>query len=275
MRVDFSKAAQVVNLLCEGVGIRAASRLTGLEEETVLNILETAGKHCEALLNTKLRNLKVNFVEIDELWAFVRCKQVNAREFSDDGDQYTFLATDSDTKLIISQAVAKRTKENAFWFIRDLQTRIDGRCQISTDGFDGYTGKGRFPGAIERNFGKDGVDYGTEIKMYESYAEGQRRYSAPVCIGAHRRRRLGNPDRNRINTSHAERTNLSVRIFNRRFTRLTLGYSKKLENHRHAVALFTAHFNFCRVHSAHKQTPAQAAGLTDRVWTVGKLLSKT
>src|SRR2546427_10059398 len=140
-------------------------------------------------------------------------------------------------------------------------------------GFSGYTGQGwRDPCQVATVFGQ-AINFGTEIKMYGRDAEGQRRYSAPPLTGVRRRARIGNPDRKTICTSHAERGNLSVRLFNRRFTRLTLGYSKKIENHRHAVAIYVAHFNFCRKHSAHGQTPAQAAGLTDHVWTVAELLN--
>lgn len=271
--MDFDKAAQVVHLLCEGVGIRAAGRLSGLDEHTVLNILESAGQHCADLLDRKVRDVKAEFVEVDELWSFIHCKQANAKEFTDQGDQYTFLATDSITKLIISHVVGKRTHENTYWFMRDLHGRIAGRCQLTSDGFDGYTGKGEKDGAVKKVF-DDNIDYATEVKLYGHNAEGQRRYSAPPLTGIRRRRRIGSPDRRMVTTSHAERCNLSVRLFNRRFTRLTLGYSKTLDNHRHAVALFVAHFNFCREHSTLEGlTPAMAAGLTDHVWTVKELLN--
>jgi IS1 family transposase len=273
-RVDFDKAAQVVHLLCEGVGVRAAGRLANLDEHTVLNILKSAGQHCPDLLDRKVQNVKAEYVEVDELWSFIRCKNANAREFTDDGDQYTFLATDSITKLIITHVVGKRTHENTYWFIRDLEQRVANRFQLTSDGFDGYTGKGGQPGAVKKVFG-DEIDYSTEIKEYGHNAEGQRRYSAPPLIGIRRRRRIGKPDRRMITTSHAERCNLSVRLFNRRFTRLTLGYSKTLDNHRHAVALFIAHFNFCREHSSLEGlTPACAAGLTDHTWTVKELLTQ-
>src|SRR6267142_623387 len=153
--------------------------------------------------------------------------------------------------------------------MRDLQSRISDCFQLTSDGFDGYTGKGKTLGAVKQVF-EDKIDYATEIKQYGHNAEGQRRYSAPPLTGIRRRRRIGNPVERMVTTSHAERCNLSVRLFNRRFTRLTLGYSKKLDNHRHAVALFIAHFNFCREHSAfkpEKMTPAMAAEITDHTWT--------
>lgn len=274
MRTAPGKAYQVVSLLAEGVGIRASERLTGLNRRTVLAVLQVAGQKCLRLLDYKVQNIAPKFVEVDELWSFCRCKQINARPFSDDGDQYVFLASDRETKLIISHVVGKRTHENTFWFLRDLRQRTVNRFQLSTDGFDGYTGQGRAPGQVARVFG-NAIDFGTEIKSYGHDPEGQRRYSAPPLTGIRRRCRLGNPNPRMVTTSHAERANLSVRLFNRRFTRLTLGYSKKIENHRHAVALFVAHFNFCRVHSSIKATPAMAAGLADHVWTVEELLKGT
>jgi len=283
IRTEADQSVRVVGMLCEGIGIRAAARLTRLDQKTILRILEAAGQHCAALLDAKVKGVNAEHVQVDELWSFVRTKEYNAVEFTDDGNQFVYLASDRDTKLIISHIVGRRTHENTFWFVRDLKDRLAGRCQLSTDGFDGYTGKGRQPGAIEQVFGEN-IDFGTEIKIYGHNAEGMRRYSAPPLQNTRRQRRIGNPDHDLISTSHAERLNLSVRLFGRRFTRLTLGYSKKLANHRHAVALFIAHFNFCRFHSslkikttetteAQQRTPAMAAGLTDHPWTVGELLA--
>jgi IS1 family transposase len=271
VRIDQSKAANVVHLLCEGVGIRAAARLARVDQSTVLNILETAGQQCDRLLDAKIQNVNAEQVAVDELWSFVYCKQANAEPFTDHGDQYVFLAIDKASKLILSHLVGKRTNENCYWFIRDIQGRIPHRFQLSSDSWGGYTGKGEQPGAVEKVFGEDGVDYGTERKMYRSTLS-IGGYSPPALLGISRRARLGDPDRRFINTSHAERLNLSARIFNRRFTRLTIGYSKTIENHRHALALFVAHYNFCRKHSAHGTTPAQAAQLTDHPWTIEQLL---
>lgn len=271
MRIDFTKAAQVVHLLCEGVGIRAIERLTQLNRRTVLNILETAGQKCASLLDSKIRGIKTEQVQVDELWAFVGCKQHNSKRSPDEGDQYTFLAIDRASKLIISHLVGKRIKFSANDFMLDLSQRIEGRFQLSSDAFPCYTGRN---GAVYRAFGEE-IDYGTEIKIYHNSREQKeyRRYSPPEMMATHRTSRIGEPDRKFINISHAERTNLSVRLFNRRQTRLTLGYSKKLANHKHAAAIFVAHFNFCRKHSAHGQSPAQAAGLTDHAWTISELVA--
>ena len=269
LRVDPEKAFMVIRLLCEGTGIRACERLTGLNRRTVLAVLETAGKKCARLLDTKLRNLKAEHIEVDELWSFVFCKQRKTTPFSPHGDQYTFLGTDRVSKLIISWLVGKRTQWNAQHFMLDLKSRLANRVQLTTDGFRPYY-DGQY-GAVPLAFGQ-GIDYATETKEFGAEADGERRYSPAECVSVRRVARIGNPNRNMICNNHVERTNLSARIFNRRFTRLTLGYSKKLENHTHAVALFVAHFNFCRKHSAHGQTPAMAARLTDHVWTVNELL---
>lgn len=271
MRIDRDKLCQVVHLLCEGTGIRACERLTGLSRRTVLSIVEQAGAQCARLLDTRLRNVKAEQVEVDELWGFVRCKQAIAAPDTNEGDQFTYLSMERTTKLIINWFVGKRTKENTDIFMHDLKARLANRVQLSTDGLDFYKGRKFCHGAVHRAFGYE-VDYGVEIKRYGYEMQNQRRYSAPPCIGVTRIAKLGNPVRNLICTSHAERTNLSVRIFSRRHTRLTLGFSKKFENHKHAIALFVAHFNFCRKHSTHGKTPAMASGLTDHVWTIQELL---
>jgi len=281
LRVPLNRAVQVVHLLCEGVGIRAIERLTQLNRRTVLNVLEVAGHKCKRLLDQKLRNLTAEQIQVDELYAFVNCKQHNTTvDDLERGDQYTYLSVDRKSKLIISHMIGKRTGDNCDAFMADLKTRIAGRFQLSTDGFSGYVG---YLGAVFQTF-KHGIDYGTEVKEYGRSIEGPRRYSPVVCLSARRTPQIGNPDRDFINTSHAERTNLSVRIFSRRHTRLTLGYSKKLFYHKCAVALFIAHFSFCRTHSALKlkatellraqeQTPAMAANLTSHVWGIEELLT--
>jgi transposase-like protein/IS1 family transposase len=282
LRIDPAKAVQVVHLLCEGVGIRAASRLTGVHQQTVLNILEVAGQKCAKLLDVKLRNLIVEQVQCDELFAFVGCKQQNtAIDDLERGDQYTYLSVDRKSKLIVSHFIGKRTGDNCHLFMQDLKQRIACRFQLSTDGFTGYVGH---RGAVFQTF-KDGIDYGTEMKYFGREIEGPRRYSPVVCVWTKRTSMIGDPDVDFINTSHAERTNLSVRLFSRRHTRLTLGYSKKLRYHKYAVALFIAHFNFCRTHSALKlkatdliraqeQTPAMAANLTSHIWSIEELLQQ-
>ncbi len=197
---------------------------------------------------------------------FVNCKQYHCpQDDLERGDQYTWLSMDRNTKLIINCMVMKRTVENSFVYMQDLKSRMDGRFQLSTDGWNGYTG---YNGAVIQTF-YNSIDYGVEVKHYGTGAEkGHRRYSPVKCQWSTRTAQVGNPDPKFINTSHVERANLSFRLFNRRLTRLTLGYSKKIENLRYAMAMFVAFYNFCRKHSAHGKTPAMEHGLTDHVWTV-------
>jgi IS1 family transposase len=271
LRVDFKQAVQVVHLLCEGMGIRAIERFTQLNRRTVLGILETAGHKCARLLDGKVRNLPARNVETDELYSFVHCKQErNKTQNPEWGEQFTFLSFERDTKLIIAYSVGKRTTENAQSHVQDLRNRLANRIQLSTDNFRGYRGA---TGAVATAFGATGVDYATLEKVYAKSSMPGSRFSAPVCIMVKKTARLGAPDRELICTSHVERQNLNFRLFNRRFTRLTLGFSKTLANLRRSVALLAAFWNFCWRHNTLKQTPAMAAGLTDHVWTVGELLA--
>jgi transposase-like protein/IS1 family transposase len=276
IRTDAGEAAKVIGMLCEGMGIRAISRLTGLDKKTILRILKSAGEHCARLLDEKIRNVKAEQVQADELCCFVQCRQHNTFEGdAERGHFFTFLSVDRASKLILNWRTAKRTQPDAIEFLTDLKSRVQNRFQLSTDGWRSYCGKA---GAVRRVFG-DTIDYATETKHFaaenphlSTVRFGLWKVDPKTIVSIQRKRKIGKPDMAFATTSHCERTNLSVRLFNRRFTRLTLGYSKKLENLRHAVALFIAHFNFCRVHSAHGQTPAQAAGLTDKAWTIAELL---
>lgn len=270
MHTAMEDAARVVHLLCEGVGVRACERLTGINRNTVLRILETVGAKCARLLDHKVQWVQAEQVQVDELWAYVFCKQKNNRTGdAEHGDQYTWLGIDRKTKLIIAWHVAKRDRTEAGYFMRDLRKRIATRCQLSTDGFSGYSGH---LGAVFQTFRHD-VDYASVTKLFASPpSEGPSRYSPAKCIGVKKEPQIGCPRIDMVCTSHVERQNLNMRLFNRRMTRLTLGYSKKVRNLRYAVAIQIAFHNFCRVHSAHKQTPAVAAGLTDHTWTIEELL---
>jgi len=272
LRIETQKVNEVVRLLCEGVGIRATSRLTGLNKETVLNILETVGEKCAAFHDATIRNVPTVNVETDELYSYVFCRQVqNRTKEPERGEQYTFLSFCRDSKLVISFFTGKRSWENTHEHVRDLKTRLAGRVQISTDNWKGYRGR---QGAIQEAFGVDGVNYGMLTKVYAKSSRPELRFAPQVCILCKKTPMLGQPDNDLICTSHVERQNLNIRLFNRRFTRLTLGYSKKLENLRHSVALFVCYWNFCWKHTTTGQTPAQASKLTDHVWTVAELLEK-
>jgi transposase-like protein/IS1 family transposase len=269
LRIPLDKVVQIVHMLVEGVGIRAIERLAQVHRDTVLAVLEVAGQKCARVMDEQVRNVPFEFVQVDELFAFVWCKEKNNLGSNRNrGDQYTFLGVDSKTKFIINAVVGKRDSVTAQEYIQDLRKRVKAPFQLTTDGFKAY------PAEVEYAFLGE-IHYAQLIKEYAApleFLNAERRYSPPVCIGAHKRVRCGTPSPDQINTSYVERTNLSVRLFNRRFTRLTLGFSKKLANLKHSVALLVAHFNFCRVHSAHRMTPAMAAGLADHVWTIHELL---
>ena len=248
------------------MGIRAIQRITGLHQETILSILETVGQKAASFLDSKVRNLNVEHVQTDEIHSIVYSKQQNtpARD-TERGEQYTFFAVDRESKLIINWLVGKRTRENGDEFFTDLKSRLAHRVQLTTDNWKIHSG---YNGAVVCAFGDD-VDYAVETKFFAKPSQ----FLPLQLVGCYRKRRIGNPDLEMATTAHAERTNLSARTFTRRFTRCTLGYSKKINNLRHAVALFVWHFDFVRKHGAHGKTPAEACGLTDGAMTIEQLLA--
>jgi transposase-like protein/IS1 family transposase len=269
MRIDLDKALQVINLLVEGVGINAASRLADIDKKTVLKILALAGERCAAIMDTKLRNLPLVDIQCDEIWGFVEKKERHVRPTDNAlivGDQFTFVAIDRDTKLVISYAVGKRTAPMTRLFMDDLAERLTERPQISTDSFGAYRH------AIRKSFNHE-VDHGQIVKVYAKGTSEERRYSPPEVTAAIKTAITGEPRKENICTSHVERSNLTMRTFMRRLTRLCLGFSKKLENLKYAVALYFAWYNFCRVHSSLKETPAMAAGISNHVWNLGELIA--
>lgn len=269
LRVDFKQAEQVVHLLCEGMGIRAISRFTRLDTKTILNILETAGQKAAAFQDAKVYGVGADVIQADEINSFVYSKQRNTpADEIERGDQFTFLSVDRRSKLIVNSLVGKRTRDNAEQFLTELKKRMEDKpFQLTTDNWHIYSG---YTGSVRAVFGK-GVNYATETKHFARPAE----FLPRRLIAVKRKRQIGEPDMAAATTCHAERTNLSVRTFTRRFTRCTLGYSKTLENHKHAVALFVWHFNFVRVHSAHGRTPAQECGLVSKAFTIEELLAAT
>jgi IS1 family transposase len=271
LRVPFEKAVQIVNLLVEGVGVRAIERLASVHRDTVLAVLEVAGWKCARLLDQRVRNVAFASVQVDELFCFVGCKERNNTLASRErGEQYVYLGVDARSKFILNFAIGKRDDVTTQIYIQDLKKRVKTPFQLTTDGFPAY------PTEIFYSFQDCKVHFAQLVKQYAAKIDGEkgyeRRYSPSQCIGTRKLIRRGCPAPDQISTSYVERTNLSVRLFNRRFTRLTLGYSKKLANLKHSVALLIAYFNFCRVHSAHGQTPAQACGLADHQWTIQELL---
>lgn len=261
-------AAKALSLMLEGVSIRAIERLTGLHRDTVLSLMSTAAKSAQRVLDKRVRDLSPRFVQLDEMWCMLGChgKNVTPDSPREWGDQWIWLAIDSETKLILAHFIGARNTVSAYQFVHDLSRRTVGRYQITTDALRGYVG------AIEEWFGSE-VDYAQLRKIYGRSEPGPEYYAGGTVIAAVPKVRNGNPDFSRISTSHVERTNLSVRCHVRRFARKTNAISKSLNNLKAAVTLYVAWYNFCRVCQTIRVTPAMQAGLTDHIWTFGELLS--
>jgi IS1 family transposase len=268
--LDAKTRAQVIRCLVEGCSIRATVRMTGAAKNTVVKLLADMGEACARFHDQHVRNLKVRRLQCDEIWCFVGCKRKNAtpeKKAEGWGDVWTWVGIDADTKLVVSYLVGGRDGGWAHDFMQDCASRIRGRVQLTTDGHKAYLD------AVEDAFGID-VDFATLTKMYGAPTEEeQRRYSPAKCIGCDMKTVIGKPDPAHVSTSYVERQNLTMRMQMRRFTRLTNGFSKKAENHAHAVALHYMHYNFCRVHQTVRVTPAMEAGITDHVWSVDDLVA--
>jgi IS1 family transposase len=272
-RLTPDRQAAVVRCLVEGNSIRSTVRMTGVAKNTVTKLLVELGEACMAYMGEHVRGIRAKRVQCDEIWSFVGCKQDNLpdeeRGQFGRGDVWTWTAIDADTKLVISWAVDTRTTRAARDFIDDLRSRLTHRVQLTTDGNKFYLD------AVDIAFGNE-VDYAQLVKLYGADPEEERRYSPAVCIGARSETASGNPDPKHISTSYVERQNLTMRMSMRRFTRLTNAFSKKVWNHGCAVALHFMYYNFARPHQSLKnpypRTPAMAAGLTDRVWTVEEIV---
>ena len=262
-RLTTEKRAQILHLLVEGTSIRAITRLTGASKNTVAKLLADVGEACQAYHDEHVRGLKCQRVQCDEIWSFVYSKQKNIPErlqgMPGIGDVWTWTAIDADSKLAVSWLVGGRDAEYANVFMQDVASRLANRVQLTTDGHIPYLE------AVEGAFGAD-VDFAQLIKVYGQAPDGQRRYSPPVCVGARKERFEGNPDKKHISTSYVERQNLTMRMHMRRFTRLTNAFSKKVDNHAHAVALHFVYYNFCRIHKSLKVTPAMEAGIAESVY---------
>jgi len=272
-KTDRATQALILRCITDGMSVRAITRTTGVSKGTVLRLLAEAGTFCAGYHCLRMRNLPTVRVEADEQWSFVGAKAKNATR-PGDGDLWTFAAIDADTKLIISYLVGARNPENTFHFIGDLAQRVAGRIQLTTDGWGAYVG------AVRHAFGFARCDFAQLIKSYAVPvdAQGQQRYSPPICTGMQKIRVIGRPEMAKVSTSYVEALNLATRTHCKRFTRLTIAHSKKQENHAHAVALNFFVHNFIRVHTTlskkggPKMTPAMASGLTTRVWTMEDLV---
>jgi transposase-like protein/IS1 family transposase len=269
--VDEDQALLALRLLVEGNSIRSTQRISGIDKKTILRLLQMAGERCEALLSRLVRNVPVRDVQADEIWCFVAKKERHKNPFMGDdayvGDAWTFIGIERHTKLVLAWELGKRTESSTNRFMAKLAmaTAPEYRFQLTTDGL------GTYPSAVYKNLG-DRVDYAQHIKIYGQTEEGERRYSPAKVIGAEKKDIYGDPDGQRICTSHIERQNGSLRQWCKRLTRLSYAFSKKWDNLRAALALHFAYYNFCRVHSSIRQTPAMAAGLAMQPWGLKDLL---
>lgn len=264
-----AQRAQIVRCLLEGSLVRSTVRMTGAAKNTVIKLQVELGKACMAFHDATVRNVKAQNVQCDEIWSFVGMKEKNIPEEKIGvfgwGDVWTWTAIDADTKLMISFMVGMRDAESAYDFMTDVASRLANRVQMTSDGHKVYLR------AVLDAFGTD-IDFAQLVKTYgNDYSTPERRYSPAVCNGCEKHPRIGEPDEKKISTSIVERANLTIRMQNRRFTRLTNGFSKKLENHEAAMSLYFVYYNFCRVHQTLRTTPAVAAGIADHVWTIEEL----
>ena len=268
-RLPIEKRAQIIGLLVEGMSMRAVTRITGVSINTVTKLLEDVGLAAGLYQAQVLVNLPCKRVECDEIWAFCYAKEKNVAPADKGvlgfGDVYTWTALCADTKLIASYMIGKRDADYANDFIADLASRLANRVQLTTDGHKPYLE------AAEGAFGRD-VDYAMLVKHYGPGSLGeQRRYSPSEIVSADKRVIAGNPNAAKVSTSYVERQNLTMRMGMRRFTRLTNGFSKKVENLKHAVSLHFMHYNFARIHKTLRVTPAMAAGISDHVWSLEEI----
>jgi IS1 family transposase len=271
-KLPLKTRVQILSMLCEGSSMRSISRVADVSINTVSKLLIDAGTFCAALHDERVRNVKASLVQADEIWSFTGAKQKNVASMKKPvfgaGDTWTWTALDSDSKLIISWLVGGRDSEYALAFMDDVRDRLANRVQLTTDGHRAYLS------AVEEAFGAD-IDYAMLVKQYgepEGKASSpERRYSPAVCTGAKKTRIEGSPDPAFVSTSHVERANLTMRMANRRFTRLTNAFSKKFENHVHMVALYTVWYNFIRIHKTLKMSPAMKAGVSETLWSMDDL----
>ncbi len=262
------KRNQAIAALTEGCSIRATERLTGAHRDTIMRLQRRVGEGCARLHDAMMRNLQVSTLELDESWSFVGCKKRHVQPGERErGDCYVFIALDATKKAVISYVTGKRDGANTVRLATDLRARIVNRPQITADGWAPY------PDAIDQAFAGD-VDFATIVKDYTATPgnDAAHRYSPGNIRGSQRTVVFGDPDPSAISTSYVERFNLTTRMSSRRFTRLTNGFSKKLRNHRAAIALHIAWYNLCRYHESIRCTPAMALGVTDHVWSIGELI---
>lgn len=270
-RLKPEQRTQVISCLIEGCSIRSTVRVTGVAKKTVMRLLLEVGEVCEQYQREVFRNLQTRRIQLDELWAWIYCKEKNrtpeiAKKNPHAGDVWLWVGIDADSKLVISWRLGGRDLRTAKAFVSDLASRLSNRIQLTTDGHRPYLE------AIENSFGSD-CDYSVLQKVYGFPMEYEARYSPAQCIGCEMKVISGNPDPKHISTSFIERQNWSVRTSMRRYTRLSNGFSRKIRNHRAAVALNYFAYNFIKIHRTLRTSPAMAAGVTDRLWDVKDLVA--
>jgi IS1 family transposase len=270
-RLNMDKKVAVISALCEGCSVRSTSRLTGVSKGAILRLLEEVGTACAEYQDKAIHNVWADRVQVDEIWSFVGAKQKNvtpaliAKGVA--GDVWTFVAIEADTKLVISWSVGMRDAEFAADLLRDVRNRVANPIQLTTDGHKMYLK------AVPEAFEGMAIDYAQLIKVFGNDPEAEKRYSPAQCRGIEKKVITGSPDPKFISTSYVERQNLTMRMNMRRFTRLTNAFSKKLENHAHAVELFYMHYNFVRIHQTLRVTPAMAAGVSSRLWSIHDIVA--
>ena len=272
-RLSTEKRATILGMLVEGNSLRATTRMAGCSINTVTKLLLDVGEACATYQDEYLRNLPCTIVEADEIWSFVYAKAKNVPEELRGqfgiGDVWTWTALDADSKLVCSWYVGGRSRDDAAEFLADLKGRLRHRIQLSTDGHKPYET------SVGLIFRKE-IDWAQIIKTYAVDRTGEARYSPAACTGVKTRVMKGNPDPAKISTSYVERQNLTMRMSMRRFTRLTNGFSKKLDSHMAAIALHFMHYNFARPHKAladpYPRTPAMATGIADHIWTLAEIV---
>jgi IS1 family transposase len=272
-KLNKEKRVQILSCLVEGNSLRATARMCDVAFNTVLKFVPEIGEACSEYQDKVFHDLKCKRIQCDEIWSFCYAKEKNVPEKHQGefgyGDIWTWVALDADTKLVPSFCVGNRDAKTAKIFMDDLASRLANRVQLTTDGYKIYLN------AVENAFGGD-IDYAMLVKVYEpTPTNDQRKYSPVECIGAEKKRISGNPDKKYISTSFVERQNLTMRMSMRRFTRLTNGFSKKVENHIHHLSLYYMYYNFCRVHKTLRVTPAMEAGIADHVWSLEEIINLT
>lgn len=272
-KLPLAKRVQILSMLVEGSSMRSISRVADVSINTVAKILADAGEACAAYHHEHVVNVRARRVQCDEIWSFCYAKQKNVGDAKaapfGAGDVWTWTALDSDSKMILSWAVGGRGADTANYFMDDLAGRLAAPVQLTTDGHKAYLD------AVAGAFGNN-IDYAMLVKLYgeEAGPKGpERKYSPGECVGARKEPITGNPDERHISTSHVERANLTMRMSMRRFTRLTNAFSKKIDSHIHALSLYFVWYNFVRTHKAHKLSPAMAAGVSDRLWSMDDIVA--